>query len=274
MLRYSTLKTIPYNLVRLWTLYELKQTSTFLVHSEGVKQVIIQNGFSSDRIEVLRPYLPLPDTWMTNPLLRGVGGRADPPLREAGGCAEPNNVILFVGKLASHKGIFDLVKAVSRIHNVTWKLVIIGDGGRKDDVRELLLDKGLLEKSAVRGRIPRKKLGEYYRNASVVVVPSRCPETFGFVGPEAMFFGKPVVAYDSGIQNEWLIDGKTGYLVRCGDIASLSEKIQLLLTDKDLATKLGENGRKRCSMFLNKQGHINKLIEIYERSIQLYRLNS
>jgi glycosyltransferase involved in cell wall biosynthesis len=54
----------------------------------------------------------------------------------------------------------------------------------------------------------------------------------------------------------------------------LSEKIQLLLTDKDLAKKIGENGKKRCSMFLDKQGHINKLIEIYEKSIQRYRLNS
>ena len=61
---------------------------------------------------------------------------------------------------------------------------------------------------------------------------------------EAQLMRKPVIATDVGGNPEMMIDGKTGFLVEKGNYEQLVKKIKLLLEDKDLAKKMGSEGRK------------------------------
>ena len=90
------------------------------------------------------------------------------------------------------------------------------------------------------------------------------PESFGLVGVEAMAFGKPVVAFDSGGIREWLIHGETGYLVERGDIKGLAEKLSLLLEDQSLVRTMGESAKVRLNGCYRKETHLNALQKIYE----------
>ena len=61
---------------------------------------------------------------------------------------------------------------------------------------------------------------------------------------EAQLMKKPVVVTNVGGNQEMMIDGKTGFLVQQGNHEQLIDKLSLLLEDKELAKKMGNEGRK------------------------------
>jgi glycosyltransferase involved in cell wall biosynthesis len=62
---------------------------------------------------------------------------------------------------------------------------------------------------------------------------------------EAMRAGLPVVASDVGGVAESVRDGESGFLVPRADVAQLRDRIERLLTDPRLRTRLGASGRER-----------------------------
>ena len=61
---------------------------------------------------------------------------------------------------------------------------------------------------------------------------------------EAQLMKKPVVATKVGGVPEMMMDEKTGFLVEQGNHQQLTAKLSLLLENKELATKMGNEGRK------------------------------
>jgi len=60
---------------------------------------------------------------------------------------------------------------------------------------------------------------------------------------EAMACGRAVVATDAGDVPFVVEDGKTGFVVRRGDLASLTESMATLMTNRDLCQRMGKAGR-------------------------------
>src|SRR5207248_1758122 len=61
--------------------------------------------------------------------------------------------------------------------------------------------------------------------------------------PQALAAGKPVVAYDSDGAKEVCLEGETGFLIKPGDLASLSSRVLCLANDPGLRARLGNRGR-------------------------------
>jgi glycosyltransferase involved in cell wall biosynthesis len=64
---------------------------------------------------------------------------------------------------------------------------------------------------------------------------------------EYMALGKPAVATDCGGNAELILEGETGYLIANRDIAGLIDRIDRLLGDQALASRMGEAGRRRIA---------------------------
>lgn len=82
-----------------------------------------------------------------------------------------------------------------------------------------------------------------YSCADIMVVPSsveNLPNTL----LEAMACGLPAVAFDAGGMADAVLDGATGYLVAQDDVAGLSQRIQQLLCDDGLRTRMGAAARE------------------------------
>jgi glycosyltransferase involved in cell wall biosynthesis len=63
---------------------------------------------------------------------------------------------------------------------------------------------------------------------------------------EAMACGRAVLATDAGDVPRLVDDGKTGFVVRRGDEATLVERMVKLITDQDLCRSMGQAGRAKA----------------------------
>ncbi|MCP4370741.1 MAG: glycosyltransferase family 4 protein, partial [Deltaproteobacteria bacterium] len=69
-------------------------------------------------------------------------------------------------------------------------------------------------------------------------------EGFGIVFLEAGFLGKPVIGGNSGGVPDAVQHGKTGLLVDGHSVEEIARGIITILSDKQLAQKMGEQGRE------------------------------
>ncbi len=191
--------------------------------------------------------LPLPPTVVVPP---GYGPRsgelADPAdFRARSGISDP--FVLFVGRLASNKGLLDLLEAFALLapRDPAAQLVLIGeDGGMRAALADRARELGLARRIHFLGHVEDPRLVDSaYRGARVFVLPSEY-EAFGLVLLEALAQGAPVVATRVGGVPEVLgEDGRAGVLVEPGSAEVLAEEILRLWNDPALGRQLGEYGR-------------------------------
>jgi glycosyltransferase involved in cell wall biosynthesis len=154
----------------------------------------------------------------------GVPGRAVhvvPPFvhgLDHGAAASGPPCVLFVGRLVETKGARDAVEAWRR-SGVDLPLVVAGTGPLRGELSSRAERTPGLE---VLGWVERDRLSGLYRRARALLMPSRWQEPFGIVGLEALSFGVPVVAWESGGVSEW---HPGPGLVRWGDVEGLARAL-------------------------------------------------
>ena len=81
---------------------------------------------------------------------------------------------------------------------------------------------------------------ENYVNAADAGVYTSEKESFGMGVLETMSFGKPVVATGVGGVPEIMLDGKTGFLAKLGDMRAMARDIRKLAGDPGLTAAMGQ----------------------------------
>jgi glycosyltransferase involved in cell wall biosynthesis len=64
-----------------------------------------------------------------------------------------------------------------------------------------------------------------------------------------MAVGTPVVCTDVGAMPEYVVDGKTGFIVPPGDTDHLRSRLELLLGDAELASEMGRAGAEHVRQY-------------------------
>ncbi len=229
-----------------------RRIAKILVSSSYVYNELINNGFKSRNISIQ----PL---FTDKNLIQENCSTFD----------DRKHTILYVGRLDSSKGIMQFIEGLSLLELTNWQAEIIGEGEIRKYSEELVRQLGMDGKIRFFGKLSGDELDSHYSRCTLLVMPSMIPESFGLVGIEAMAFGKPVVAYDSGGINEWLMDNETGFIVKRGDIRGLVNKISQILTDRQLAEKMGKRGMDRVQKYYRHDQYMKKLISTYEDAIRI-----
>lgn len=156
--------------------------------------------------------------------------------------------ILSVARLVERKGIDDLIRAFAALSRTDIQLVIAGDGPEMASLTTLAKEFAVPVKFV--GNISNEELHTLYANAQLfALTPKELPEDyegFGIVYMEAACFGLPVVATRTGGVAGAVLDGQTGILATQGDIPSITEALQKLLSDPILAKHYGSAGKQRA----------------------------
>ena len=185
-------------------------------------------------VEVIPPgYTPLPTAAPGTSLARDRWG-------------VPGPFVLFVGRLASNKGLLDLVEAFASLARTdpTVRLLLVGeDGGMGARVDAQVRSLGLEGRVRRIGHVDSDAdLASLYREARCTVLPSEY-EAFGLVLLESLSQGTPVVASRVGGIPEFVEDGRCGLLVEPRDPVDLATALDRLWTDPEAARRWGEYGR-------------------------------
>ncbi|HEV2769328.1 MAG TPA: glycosyltransferase, partial [Solirubrobacteraceae bacterium] len=130
--------------------------------------------------------------------------------------------VLYVGRLAREKGVFDLLRAAARSRD-GWPLRLVGSGPAERRLRALAERLGIAHRLSWRPYLgDPARLARAYQGARAVVMPG-AHETFGLVGFEAAASGASVVACQTAPAVR-AMDG-LAHTYRPGDIADLAETI-------------------------------------------------
>ncbi len=223
----------------------------FLAPSDYQASCLAQSGCPPTTVKVLHPFTPLPDLTLQESARK----TSEPPL------------LLFVGRIVPQKGLHMLLRALSAVQS-PFRLVVAGVGPDLGRNRELTAKLGLQHRVNFVGWVNPEQRSAYYRQASIVVVPSIWPEPFGLVGIEAMSYAKPVVAFKVGGIPEWLEDGQTGFLIPPYKLTRLTERIDFLLRNPDAAKQMGHKGRQRVEGRFSPSHYAAELEKIYRLAIR------
>ncbi|MCB9177162.1 MAG: glycosyltransferase family 4 protein [Caldilineae bacterium] len=171
---------------------------------------------------------------------------------EASLAREP--VVLYAGRVARRKNLHDLIRAFGGLSErfPDWRLEIIGPVAEQDYYRELrALVNALGLAHSIRFGAPSygEALYRRLRTSAVFALPSS-GEGMPSAVLEAMYFGGAIVAGRSGSVGYQLNDGECGLLFEPGDLASLTEHLDRLMSSPVLRDDLMRRARTRmCRHF-------------------------
>jgi glycosyltransferase involved in cell wall biosynthesis len=189
--------------------------------SEFVKNDLISRGFEPDRLSVVPSCIEMP--------------------------AQRNQVegdyILFVGRLVATKGIPYLLEAMKEVDS---RLIVCGEGPARSSLERMAARLDLGKKVTFEGRVSEERKADLLAGCKMLVMPSIF-ESLGLAAAEAMSYGKPVVASNSGGLPE--VVGNGGLVVPSKDPKRLTEAINKLLRDDGLRFELGTVAKRRAAQY-------------------------
>ncbi len=160
-------------------------------------------------------------------------------IRSEIGVPHSHPAILYASKLTPRKRPWDLLKAYARIRagGTAAALVYVGDGSERAGLAAYAGQRGIPDVHFV-GFKNQSELPKYYAAADVFVLPSE-NEPWGVVINEVMCAGVPVIATrEVGAAADLVIDGETGHLYDCGDVAGLARALEAILTRPDVRQRM------------------------------------
>jgi glycosyltransferase involved in cell wall biosynthesis len=184
--------------------------------------------------------------------------------------SEDHPNIIFVGRLGTRKGIFDLLTAVDILYKRGYQfgLSLLGDGDLAAVRRRIDASEHLQQFVTVFGWQDATRVNEALRKSWGLVLPS-FEEGLPMAILEAMASGRAVVATRVGDVEDAVIDGENGFLVEPGDVEALAGALHRIVSERALAEALGERGYEICRekfSHIKVIGHLHDLyLKIVER---------
>jgi glycosyltransferase involved in cell wall biosynthesis len=161
-----------------------------------------------------------------------------------------NHPVLFLpARIVPTKGHDDLIKIVLILRQLGTAADVVF-AGRADQpeyensLRRRIAAMGLKDCFHFAGMLNQEQLRNMYGVCTVVTFPTYHQEGLPRVLLEALSMNVPVVVYDSGGSQAGMIAGRTGFLIRKGDIEGFAVAVNRLLREPALAATMGSAGRR------------------------------
>jgi glycosyltransferase involved in cell wall biosynthesis len=174
-------------------------------------------------------------------------------------------LVLYVGRIDWNKGLDLALRSfsfvVKRVPNALF--AIMGqDSGYCEWLKNLAIKLGISDKVLFTGKVTEEMLFSAYASADVLLLPS-VYEGLPTVVLEAMACGVPVVACRTGGTVYAIEHGKTGFLVDYGDCTGIAKQLELILSDKELKTKIVKNGKSLVEDRFSWATNAEKIEQLY-----------
>jgi glycosyltransferase involved in cell wall biosynthesis len=208
--------------------------------------VIVPHGRDTDLLD--------PERFDRDALRRGLG-------------LENRKVIAYIGTPRRHKGVDDLIEAVSMIRNKDAMLLFVGITDRSRELCALAEQKLGRERFLALGEQPMARIGDFLAASDIVVIPQK--ESFGSIGQtpakifDAMAMAKPVLS--TAVSDIPQVLEGCGIVTEPGNVKMMADKIDFLLENKEQALTLGKKARERCIEKYSWNAMDQRLFPLFEK---------
>jgi glycosyltransferase involved in cell wall biosynthesis len=236
-----------------------------VVVAASIKDVLVQGGVDSDRIEVVYGSFP-PDRFDRH--------RDGSVVRQQLLQGTDQALVGLIAKLSHYKSHDVFLLAAARVLQQRGDVVFALVGPDTDGVRrelESLADHLEVEfavplRRQLRFTGPRQDIPQVLAALDVSVSASATPwEGLSGVMRESLAMARPVVCTDVGGNRELVRDGQTGLLVPPGDAAALARAILRHLDDPQEAARMADNGWRLVQEEFSNAARARTMEALYRR---------
>lgn len=244
-------------------LFNLNAANLIVVVSQPMKEELVGRGLDARKILVNPNGV---DTERYSPDVNGAAVRERYELGD-------RIVVGFIGTFGPWHGAEVLAAAFAGLlrdepaYRERLRLLMIGDGIRLPQTREILERAGALDACFFTGRIPQAD-GPAHLAACDILASPHVPNADGsrfFGSPTKLFeymaMGKGIVASRLEQIGEVLEHDRTAYMVMPGDVCSLVEGLRALIEDPARRERLGKAARQDAVAHYTWREHTRRIIE-------------
>ncbi|MBW4553902.1 MAG: glycosyltransferase family 4 protein [Aphanocapsa sp. GSE-SYN-MK-11-07L] len=220
-----------------------------IANSEFVRDQMLRSGYPADKVQTLLCPAPAAKAYVLPP-------------------AEGTPHFLFLGRIAPEKGWGWLLKSLSCV-KIPVHLDIAGSGNEQQNraIQVLAERLGLMDRVTFHGWINPQQAMRLLQQTRALIFPSIWHEPAGLVTLEAAAMGRAVIASQVGGIPEYGNRLGNVILVEASDQQGLTERIEHLAQDWQLASNLGYRGYQNAQQHFSIVQHEQQLMQLYQRAI-------
>ena len=250
-----------YNLTERLELETAKASDHVFTITNALKNILIENGVSSDKISVL-PNAVDPTKFNLNPKDMKLEKELE---------FENKVVIGYVGSFVNYEGLDILLEACSILYKKLgdcFRLLLVGDGAMMQSLRRSVRFLQLEDIVKFTGRVSHDEVQRYYSLIDIAPLPRKGLRVCELVSPlkpfEAMGAGKVLITSSVAALAEIVKDGETGFVFEKDNMQDLADKLELTITDKDLRNKIGLNAHNWVKETHSWEVISKRVIDVYD----------
>lgn len=221
-----------------------------ILYGNSMIKFALQAGIQMNKIKILPPGV--------NVEIK----KKDKDIREEFKISKNEKIILFVGLLVNdRKGVNTIIKTVHKLENQKVKIIIVGDGTKRQNYERLVEKYNLNDKFIFTGF--RKDVHNFYHEADLFFLPSKGEGLAGVI-MESMAYGVPVVSSNIAGTKDLIKNNYNGFLCECEDIDCYLDKINILLKNEEIRNKFVKNSKDKIKQEFNWDKNFEKYKRLYE----------
>ncbi len=243
------------------------KASKIIAVSHNTKELIESVGVAGDKIEVV--YNGVENCLLTKePNLDLLH-----QLRHKFGIADDNRVLLTVARVLPRKGQDMVIKALPEVLREFpgLKYLVVGDGRYRENFSELAKELGVSESVVFTGGVPHDEIINFIDMCDIFIMPNRYWNNKIEGLPNALIEAsareKPLIAGNHGGSIEAVKNNISGLLVDPESPEDIASAITKILSDDELAHKMGKAGKENIIKNHTEEGMIKNYIDVIKRSL-------
>lgn len=185
----------------------------------------------------------------------------------------PFRYIGYFGNLTFNRDNVDVLIEAFSLLAVKYPSVnlVMGGPGHENDrkkIVKLAADLGISDRVILLKYMPREEIIKYIVNSDILVMvrakDMKSQASFPSKLTEYLATSRPVISVDVGEISMFLTDGENAFIVEPGNKIMLAEKIDLVLTGYESATKTASRGKRLADTVFNYSYQAKRIIPFVE----------
>lgn len=231
-----------------------RHSEKILMSSQGFRQSILEKGDFGDKLV----YFP---NWAED-VFSGACEADIPELPEG-------FKVMFAGNVGEAQDFESVMRAAVQLKGKGVRLVIVGDGRKKEWIDRYVAENDLADVVYMMGRHPLETMPAFFSRADVLFLSLKDDYIFTLTTPAKlqayMASGKPVLAMIDGDARQLIEDSGCGLSCSAGDAEAFAQSVlKMKEMPEDELRAYGKRGRSYFDAHFRKDGCIDNLCSLLE----------